>query len=97
MSLTAETTVFANDLKKEDFKVVSLHPGFVATDMGHNASSSMSEIRPGRQHIMMYCESVLYTTTREYMRMYHLCICIFSREPCAFSQVHTHVPVYAKL
>lgn len=41
--------MFANDLKKEDFKVVSLHPGFVATDMGANASSLMSEMRPGKQ------------------------------------------------
>lgn len=40
--------MFANDLKQEDFKVVSLHPGFVATDMGANASSLMSDIRPGR-------------------------------------------------
>ncbi len=45
--LFAETTVLANDLKNEDFKVVSLHPGFVATDMGANASNLMSDIRPG--------------------------------------------------
>ena len=44
----AETTVLANDLKKEDFKVISLHPGFVATDMGANASDLMSAIRPGK-------------------------------------------------
>lgn len=43
----AETTVLANDLKKDDFKVVSLHPGFVQTDMGANASDLMSPIRPG--------------------------------------------------
>ena len=40
--------MLANDLKKEDFKVVSLHPGFVATDMGANASHLMSAIRPGK-------------------------------------------------
>ena len=44
----AETTVLANDLKKDDFKVVSLHPGFVATDMGASASDLMSAIRPGQ-------------------------------------------------
>ncbi len=44
----AETTVLANDLKKDDFKVVSLHPGFVATDMGAIASDLMSAIRPGQ-------------------------------------------------
>ena len=54
--MIAETTVFANDLKKEDFKVVSLHPGFVATDMGANASSLMSEMRPGEPLIMQHCE-----------------------------------------
>lgn len=60
--LTAETTVLANDLKKEDFKVVSLHPGFVATDMGANASSLMSEMRPGEQLIMCH-GNLLYCTT----------------------------------
>lgn len=40
--------MLANDLKTDDFKVVSLHPGFVATDMGASASSLMSEIRPGK-------------------------------------------------
>lgn len=45
--LHAETTVLANDLKKDDFKVVSVHPGFVQTDMGANASDLMSPIRPG--------------------------------------------------
>ncbi len=44
----AGTTVLANDLKKDDFKVVSLHPGFVATDMGASASNLMSAIRPGQ-------------------------------------------------
>ena len=39
--------MLANDLKKDDFKVVSLHPGFVLTDMGANASDLMSAIRPG--------------------------------------------------
>ncbi|DBA78176.1 hypothetical protein WJX79_006992 [Trebouxia sp. C0005] len=47
VAVNMETTVLANDLKKDDFKVVSLHPGFVATDMGANASDLMSAIRPG--------------------------------------------------
>lgn len=51
--------MFANDLKKEDFKVVSLHPGFVATDMGANASSLMSEVRPGKQLTAVHFEAVI--------------------------------------
>ena len=52
VSFGAETTVLANDLKKEDFKVISLHPGFVATDMGANASDLMSAIRPGKLSLL---------------------------------------------
>lgn len=42
--LPAETTVFANDLKGDGFKVVSIHPGFVITDMGSDASQRMSKV-----------------------------------------------------
>ena len=34
MSFSAESSVFANELKKDKFCVVSLEPGWVDTDMG---------------------------------------------------------------
>ena len=36
--MCAETTVLANGLKEEQFVVVSIHPGFVITDMGNEAA-----------------------------------------------------------
>ena len=56
----AETTVLANDLKKDDFKVVSLHPGFVATDMGASASNLMSAMRPGQLADLPLLHCALY-------------------------------------
>lgn len=38
--------MFANDLKNDGFKVVSVHPGFVITDMGSDASQRMSKVLP---------------------------------------------------
>ena len=34
----AETSVLANGLKEERFVVVTVHPGFIITDMGNEAA-----------------------------------------------------------
>ena len=35
MQCLAEIAIFANDLEKENFTFLSLHPGWVQTDMGN--------------------------------------------------------------
>ena len=41
-SAAAETAVLANDLKEEGFTVISLHPGWVRTDMGNSSIADRS-------------------------------------------------------
>ena len=41
----AGTAVLANELQSWGFKVISLHPGFVQTDMGRQSSKCMNGIR----------------------------------------------------
>jgi len=58
VAVNMETTVFANDLKNDGFKVVSVHPGFVSTDMGSHASQRMSKTRPGYGPTLSPSESI---------------------------------------
>ena len=67
--------MFASELKKEEFKSDSLHPGFAAFNAGVHASSLMSEKQPGQQLITAHCEFVHCTISCKFEGA-----CIYSRE-----------------
>lgn len=45
VAVNMETAILANDLKKDGFTIVSLHPGFVNTNMGQNVKASTDGMR----------------------------------------------------
>ncbi|KAL0022088.1 hypothetical protein WJX79_005954 [Trebouxia sp. C0005] len=45
VAVNMETAILANDLKEDGFTIVSLHPGFVNTNMGQNVKASTDGMR----------------------------------------------------
>lgn len=69
--------MFANDLKNDGFKVVSIHPGFVITDMGSDASQRMSKVLP--LHIQSSCYFLLLLIVQPVNALEYTCTTAGSR------------------